>query len=219
MRLAPVEPRAQVGDRRHGGERRRAARERQRRRARSASAMCSRFQKWRRWSASWSPGWRATTAGRSRHRVASASARAKRPRDHRVPHERLADEPRLGARLDRPPGEVGVLAAEVVGLVEAAEPLEQRRAGRPCCRSRTSRRQRARRRCGRGRGAGGARRGRGPCGPGGRRPGPSAAPSRASSQPGAARQSSSVNATSGASVARQPRLRFAVGPATPGRVR
>ena len=46
-----------------------------------------------------------------------------------------------------------------------------------------------------------------------------AASSSAASQPGAARQSSSVNATSGASVARQPRLRFAVGPATSGRVR
>ena len=46
-------------------------------------------------------------------RVASASAAAGRARDHRVLRRwRRVDEPRLGARLDRAPGEVGVLAAE-----------------------------------------------------------------------------------------------------------
>ena len=42
-----------------------------------------------------------------------------------MPDPRPLDEPRARPRLDRPIGEVGVLAAEPERLVEAAEPLEQ----------------------------------------------------------------------------------------------
>ena len=134
--------------------------------------------------------------------------------EDRVVDERLGREDRRRARLGRAPAEVGVLArGRRVALVEAVQPLEQRarvedvaglevrgQLGQP---QRLGERARGCRppsgRAASGPGRSGPRRRRGP-----------SAGSRATSASG--RQSSSVNATSGAVAARQPRLRALAGP-------
>ena len=123
---------------------------------------------------------------------------------------------------DDPQAEVGVLAVGArEALVEAADGLERRRAGRPCRRW-PSARARGPRRCAPSRSAGGRA-------AAARRSGPGAAPtsragrarSRASAarQPGGGSTSSSRKATHSARAARQPALRAAAGPRAGPRAR